>query len=133
MPFTTITNNNILKYLFGQTGFTPPSNFYIALSKTQPNVNGTGVTEPSGGGYARVQVANTTTNWTTSTASALSNSVQVEFADSTADWGTITYICLYDAITGGNLIGFGALTSAKTVQSTTTVLFAPSTLNIAMS
>lgn len=128
MPATTYLNNLELNYSLGQTSYTPATTLYIALSTTSPNINGTGVTEPSGGAYARIAITNNKTNLTTSTNATLNNAIQIEFPESTASWGTVTNVCIYDALTGGNLLYFGALTASKIVQSATTVLFATGTL-----
>ena len=131
MPATTYLNNLELNYSLGQTSYTPATTLYIALSTTSPNINGTGVTEPSGGAYARVAVANNKTNWSTSTVSTLSNNNNIEFPESTANWGTITNVCVYDAATGGNLLYFSALTASRIVQVETSLLFVTGKLSFA--
>ena len=40
-----------------------PATWYFGLSTTTPNDDGTGFTEPSGGGYARVAKTNDATNF----------------------------------------------------------------------
>lgn len=96
-----------------------PSRLYLGFSKTTPNLAGGNVTEPSGNGYARVPLSalGTPTN------GLVSNTAQVEFAESTAAWGTLTHYVVYDALTGGNLLMYGALTSTRTVEGNTVMLF----------
>lgn len=65
--------------------------------------------EVSGGNYARVQ-CNSLTVSEDVTYIDLTNSVAITFPVATADWATqttyaITQIGLYDALTGGNLLG----------------------------
>lgn len=68
MPFTAYSDDALLNSLFGKTsnfgalGSAPT--FYVGVSSTTPNPNGTGVTEPSGSGYARV--ATTAASWNAS-------------------------------------------------------------------
>lgn len=124
--------NRIIDRNFGNTNFTPPATLYVALSTTTPSADGTGVTEPSGGGYARVSVTNNKTNFTTSSNGVLSNAVQLSFPESSSAWGTITHICMYDASTGGNLLYYDTLTPSRSVQSLTTFLLAAGQLQISM-
>jgi hypothetical protein len=39
----------------------------------------------------------------------------VEWPVAGGSWGTITSIAIFDAVTGGNMIGYAALTSSKTI------------------
>lgn len=132
MPATTFLANQILNYNIGQTGYTLPSNFYIGLSTTQPNANGTGITEPTGGGYSRVSVANNKQNFSVSAMGTLSNLAQIEYNESTGNWGTVAYILIYNAITGGDLLWYGAFVSSKIVQSGTALIIAPNTLTFSL-
>lgn len=124
----------ILNSLFAQTSnfgvlATPPA-FYVALSTTTPAISGgavTNVTEPSGGGYARV--ATTSGSWGSATEAApavLTNTAAVTFPVATADWSAaanMTYAVLYDAASVGNCLGFAALTTAKPVLNGDTASF----------
>ncbi len=96
-----------------------PSKMYIGFSKTAPNLAGGNVTEPTGSGYARVAL----NSLGAPTNGLVSNTAQVEFAESTAAWGTLTHYVIYDAATGGNLLMYGPLTSSRTVESQTIMLF----------
>jgi hypothetical protein len=92
--------NAALRHVLGVAAFTPPSTIYCALSTSTPNDAG-GVTEPSGGSYARQTVAFTVSGTTPTIAV---NSAMVSWPTATAPWGAITYVCLFDALTGGNLL-----------------------------
>jgi len=124
--------NKILDEQFGGTTLSPIATLYVGLSTTAPSADGTGVTEPSGGAYARVSVTNNKTNWDTSALGILDNDVAIQFVESTASWGTITHVVIYDAVTAGNLLYWEALTSSRTVAAATTVLFAIGGLIIKM-
>lgn len=96
-----------------------PTNYYIGLSSTTPTTSGTGVTEPSGGAYARVQMA----NMSQPSNGVITNTAAITFPESTRSWGTLTHYVVYDAATGGNLLFYGALANSRTVDSNTTIAF----------
>jgi len=127
-----VVANKILDYNFGKTAHTPPTTYYVGLSTTVVNINGTGNTEPSGGSYARVAITNNKTTFTTAATGTLKNDISISFPESSGAWGTITYVFISDAPTGGNIYFFEALPSAKTVQTATTVLFVAAALTFSM-
>ena len=59
-----------------------------------------------------------------------SNNGAITFPTPTAGWGTVTHFGIYDAASGGNLLFFGALTIAKTVNQADTVTFPAASLSI---
>ena len=126
MAITTYQANRLNNYLFGATSFTPNGTYYIGLSTTAINAAGTGVTEPTGGGYKRVAE----TNFTDSTGGIVQNKVQFEFPESTTAWGTITHVFISDGLTGGNILYYDALTTPRTVQTATILLFAINSMKI---
>ena len=130
MAITTYQANRLNNYLFGATSFTPNGTYYIGLSTTAVNAAGTGVTEPTGGGYKRVAVTNNKTNFTGSTGGIVQNKVQFEFPESTTAWGTITHVFISDSLTGGNILYYDALTTPRTVQTATILLFAINSMKI---
>lgn len=130
MSSTNYAENKLIDLLFGGTSLTPPNIWYFSLSTTTPNETGTGISEPSGGAYARVAVTNNKTNFGTASAGALTNAAAITFPESTASWGTITHIVLYDASTGGNVWYWEALPVSKAVAANTTVYFAVGSLTI---
>ena len=124
------TENKILDLLFGATALTPPNNYFVALSTTTPNETGPGITEPTGGAYARVAITNNKTTFGTASAGALTNAIAISFAESTASWGTITHIVFYDALNSGNVWFWEALPVSKSVAAYTTVYFSVGSLTI---
>ena len=132
MAITTYQANRLNDYLFGSTSFTPNGTYYIGLSTTAINAAGTGVTEPTGGGYQRVAVTNNKINFTDSTGGIVQNKVQFEFPESTTAWGTITHVFIADSATtgGGNILYYDALTTPRTVQTATILLFAINSMKI---
>ena len=90
--------------------YVPVATVYIGLHLNATNDNNTG-TEVTGGSYARTSVS-----FSAPSGGSTSNSATVTFPTSTASWGTVTHFGIYDAIVAGNLLYWGALTTAKTVD-----------------
>ena len=109
MSFSNYLENKLLLHTFGATAYTAPTTLYLAIHTTNPAEDNTG-TEVSGSAYARQTVAFTVT---TSTAS---NTAAVEFPTATGSWGTLTHVGVYDALTGGNLLAYAALTTSKIIS-----------------
>lgn len=120
--------NALLNHIFGKGTYTPPTNIYVELSTTAPTDAGTNVTPPSGGGYARKQTA--PADWNTGSGRIIDNANAIEFAEASASWGTLSHFALFDAASGGNFLGWGALTTPKAVDSGDTARFAAGDLNV---
>ena len=110
MSFSNYLENKVLDHVFGGSAYTAPATLYVGLFTSDPGETGSG-TEVSGGSYARQTITFTVTG------SQASSSAAVEFPTATASWGTITYAAVYDAVSGGNLLASGALTTSKTIDS----------------
>lgn len=83
-----------------------PTGLWIGLSTTTPNIDGTNVTEPSSsGGYARVKL----TSLSEPSNGVVTNPNAIVFNKSTTDWGVLSHYVIYDAQSGGNLLGFSHL------------------------
>jgi hypothetical protein len=126
MPFTDVLDTKVVQHAFGAVAWTADTDYYVALSTTTPvQAKGSAApywnfTEPSGGGYARVTVANNTTNWVAAatqpaTGYEVDNGVAITFPAPTASWGTVTYFGLFSAATTGTLVAYGALTTSKAI------------------
>jgi hypothetical protein len=111
---TDYSNNKVLDLFFGSSIFTPPPTLYLGLSMTSANKGGSYI-EPSGGGYARVAVANNSTNFPTSSGGTKANAAVITFPAPTADWGAVQSLFITDAPTGGNVLASADLTVPKTV------------------
>ena len=128
-------SNPILNLLFGATALsTNPGTFYMGLSTTTILADGSGATEPTGGAYARVALANNKTTFSVASTGTLTNLITISFAESTLSWGTITYVFLASAGTTGvnDIWYFEALPTPKAVASQTTVSFSPSALTVSL-
>jgi hypothetical protein len=118
--------NKLVDWLMRAQTFTPPTDLYIALYTSAPSDTGGG-TEVSGGSYARVQITSALSAWagtqsagsttaSSGTGGQTSNNGAITFPAPTANWGSITHFGIFDAATSGNLLIYGALNVAKTVN-----------------
>jgi hypothetical protein len=114
--FTDYVNNKVLDLFLGAVPYTPPSTLYFGLSQNLANKGGS-VAEPTAGGYARVALANNTTNLPPALGGTKGNAVAIQFPSPTANWGTITTVFIADASTGGNILAMADLTASKTISS----------------
>jgi hypothetical protein len=120
--------NKLIDHVFRAVSYTAPSAIYVGLFTTAPNDANSGGVEVSGGSYARVNLAPSTTNWaatngattttnpSSGTSGTTSNNSAITFAAPTANWGTIVAVGVYDASTSGNLLFYANLTASKTVN-----------------
>jgi hypothetical protein len=109
----------VLDAVFGQTALPAIGTTYIALYTVIPTDVNAGGTEVTGGSYARVAFTNNTTNWPAATGTnpaSKANGVAVTFPAPTANWGVVVGFAIYDALTVGNELAWGALTVNKTIN-----------------
>jgi hypothetical protein len=119
MSFSNYAEGVVLDHVFGKTVFTQPT-LYLAVSTANPLDTNAGIAEPVGNGYARVTTA--PANWSR-TAGVMSNGVEFAFPEATGSQGTLTHFALFDALTAGNLVAHGALTTPKAIASAETLRF----------
>lgn len=127
--FSDYWENEVLDHLFGKGVYTPPT-IYVGLSTADPGDDGTGLSEPVGNGYARMQTA--ASDWSTASGGLLGNINAITFAAATGNWGTVTHFALFDAASAGHMLTHGALTQAKTINSGDVARFAGGDLSIAL-
>lgn len=123
---TNYLENKLIDQIFRGQAFSFPATLYIALFTSTPSDTGGG-TEVSGGSYARVGLACSLTNWagtqsagstvaSNGTGGTTSNNVAITFPTPTAAWGSITHFAIFDALSAGNMLFWGALNTPKTVN-----------------
>jgi len=107
----------IRKHIYRTGSFTKPTVLAHALYTAAPGEAGGG-TEVAGGSYARVDRPPLDANWTAASATdgLTDNAADITFPAPTADWGQITHFAQLDALTAGNFLIYGALTTPKTVN-----------------
>lgn len=128
---TTYFLNQIMGNLF-HTKESPalPSSYYIGLSSTSPNINGTCAGEPStsGTGYSRVLL----NNLSAPSNGVIKNTASITFNESVTDWGIMRYYVVYDARTGGNLLFYGNLSMSRTIEPNTILTIKTGELTITL-
>jgi len=133
MSSTNFSKNYTQDFLFGATSFSPPANYYIALSTTSISSSGSNMTEPTAAGYARVIIPNTKSYFTQSVSGCLVNSGSIVFPISTGSWGTIVDVALCDGLTSGSVWYFTTLLVPKVIQDSTVVSFSASAITVSQS
>jgi len=127
--FSDYWENKILDHIFGNGSYTPPT-IYVGLSTADPIDSGSGLAEPSGNGYARVQTS--ASDWNTASNGSLNNVGNITFAQATGNWGTITHFAMFDAAMAGNMLAHGALSQSKSIGESDTARFEAGDLNISL-
>ena len=128
---TTYFLNQVMGNLF-KTKETPalPSEYYIGLSSTAPNISGGNVTEPlSNSGYKRVRLE----NLSEPTDGVITNEQAISFDESTANWGTMSHFVIYDALEAGNLLMYDTLSTPRNVEAATIVTIKANSLTLTLS
>ena len=111
MSFSNSTETLVLNWLLTDGSATRPTAWYLALFTSNPDEDGSGTeVSTSGTAYARQTAAFTVSGNTAS------NSAAIEFPTATASYGTVSHVGVYDASTGGNLIAYAALSTAKVID-----------------
>lgn len=118
--------NALINAILRNTSYTSPATVYVGLYISDPTDANIG-TEVSGGSYAREAVT-----FSAPSNGVSSNSVLIEFNQATANWGTVAYMGISDALTGGNLLFHGALTSSKVIENGDVFKFDASALSVTL-
>ncbi|MBN2138415.1 MAG: hypothetical protein JW720_11470 [Sedimentisphaerales bacterium] len=127
--FSDYLEDRLLDHVFGKGDYTPGT-IYVALSTQDPLDDGSGLAEPAGNGYARVQT--TPAKWNPASGGAIGNADAVTFGEATGDWGNVTHFAVMDALSGGNMLAGGALAESRSLGSGDTLEFSPGGLNVTL-
>lgn len=119
--------NALVNHVLRNTALTSPVTVYAGLWTSSSSLAaleaGTLTNEATGGSYVRKAITfSAPSNGTTS------NSGAITWTNMPAT--TITYVAVMDALTVGNVLFYGALASAKTLNSGDTFQFDATTLSI---
>lgn len=106
--------NELLDHVLGGENYIRPATVYIALYTVTPTDAGGG-TEVAGASYERKAVTNNSTNWPAAAGGSKSNGTLIEFVTAEEGWGAIVAWGIFDALTGGNLTWWGAVTTEKEI------------------
>ncbi|MFQ6036438.1 MAG: hypothetical protein ACE5NM_11430 [Sedimentisphaerales bacterium] len=127
--FSNYWEDKILDHIFGKASYTPAT-IYVGLSTADPLDDASGLAEPTGNGYARVQTAEA--DWNAASNGTVDNANDITFPEATGSWGSITHFALFDAATAGNMLAYGSLSVSKTINTADTAKFAAGDLVITL-
>lgn len=133
--FTDVYENSLLDHVFRNQSYTPPATVYVGLFTAAPtDAYTSGVptgTEVSGGSYAR-----TSATFGAAASGSITNSGTVTFPTSSAAWNSgsnITHFGVFEASSGGTMIGWGSITTPQAVGAANiTLSFAASALTVTL-
>ena len=102
---------------------TIPYELYVALSSTEPAIDGTGVTEPlPETGYTRAYIDNSNLVFNTANEqNAVTNHCKIYFPESILPWNDIKYYAIFDESENGNLLMYGTLSKTLNIPIKTIV------------
>ena len=121
---TNYLENKLIDHFLGTTSYTMPADVYVALFTVAPS-DAVGGTEVTGGSYAR-QIA----TFTAASSGATSNDSNIDFTGMPA--ATTVAIGIFDALTTGNMLLYGTLTTNKTTDAGDTLRIATGDLDISI-
>ena len=120
--------NKVLDHVLMNTAYSQPANLYIGLWTADNGLEqGTLTAEVSGGSYARKLVT-----FDAASGGSAANAATVTFDAATANWGTITHVAVMDALTAGNVLFHGAVTTSKTIETGDTFQISSGNLTISL-
>lgn len=126
MSMSNYLENKLLEHTLRNISYTPPTTVYLALFTSDPGEDKTG-TEVSGGAYARKAIT-----FNAAASGAVTNSADILFDIATANWGTVSHVAVFDALTAGNMLYYGTLTTAKTINSSDQLKIVAGDLSISL-
>jgi hypothetical protein len=109
MSVANYAENKLLDAVFNNTSFavTMP---YIALHTADPGENGTTSEVTGTGGTVRIAAS-----FAAASSGSMVSDADITFAAATSSLGTVTHISIWDAVSSGNCLWSGALTSSQSV------------------
>jgi hypothetical protein len=103
---TDYLHQRVLSHTLGFGAYTMPTTIYVGLCTTLPSA-AVGGTEVSGGGYARQ--AGSPFALSSGRVDLAVNTAAIQYPPATVSWGAIGWFELWDAVTSGNRLYWGAL------------------------
>ena len=123
--------DHVLRY--SSAPYTAPTTLYVGLfTNTSGNAAtnleaGTLTDEVSGGSYVRKTIT-----FSAASSGSSASAATVTFDAASANWGTVTHVAILDASTSGNVLFWGAVTSAKTIETGDTFQITAGSLTISL-
>jgi len=138
---STYLEAKVLNHVLTSTSYSAPSTRYVALfNNTSGNALAnlqqgiiTDEVSTSGTAYARQTVTFALASPSTGAGpSSSATNATVTFPTATASFGSITHVAVMDASTSGNVLFFGAVTTAKQIDTGDTFQITSGNLTIAL-
>lgn len=121
---TNYLESKLIDHFLGTTTYTKPTNVYVGLFTVTPG-EAAGGTEVTGGSYAR-QIA----TFGAASSGSTTNSGNIDYTNMPA--ATTVAIGIFDALTSGNMLLYGALTTNKTTDAGDTLRIATGSLSVSI-
>lgn len=128
--------NKLLDHVLTATAYTQPSRYLALFTGTAATVKAnleagtlTDEVSTSGTAYARKAIT-----FSAASSGSTSNSATVTFDAATASWGTVTCVAVMDGDTegSGNVLFYGEVTTAKTIDTGDTFQVSSGNLTISL-
>ncbi|MCA1490087.1 hypothetical protein I6F11_04035 [Ensifer sp. NBAIM29] len=138
MPLSTYAGNAIINHLVRGAQMTAPARVYVSIHTADPGLTGANeVTTAAWPSYARQDPAQggaVAAGFSSAENKATENLLSLLFSNYDGSGTlTITHFGIWDALTGGNLLWYGALTVSKTLNPTDEVIVYPTDLDLSVS
>jgi hypothetical protein len=117
----------VIRWLFDDVAVTRPTSWFVALHTADPGETGaTG--ELSGNGYARQSAT-----FTEDTNGLVDNDADITFGPNTgSNWGLVSHVSVWDAVSVGNCLAKGALSSSVTINVNDSLKIAAGALDVSI-
>ena len=126
MDFTNYLADKLVNVTVRNIGYTAPEKVYLALFKTNPTKESTGI-EVNGVSYTRPNVT-----FAEPVDGVTRNSGQISYAVATTDWGEAGWVGIMDSKEGGNLLYFAALDFTKNILTGDQLKFKPNEITLTL-
>lgn len=129
---TAYLQNSQLGHLFRTAAFTKPSALFVGLISSVTAIKTGAVTELSGGGYGRVALPPSDSNWADpeSNNGITSNLVEIRYQAATANWLPASHWGIWDAQTAGHPMLVAPFDSPRIILKDVTAVFGVGTLQV---
>lgn len=126
--FSNYLEDQITGWIAGTTFAAAPTATFVQLYSQDPGEGGSA----TGALYSRVSVASGAGSWTRGTGGngTITNASAVTITSSATATASATHVAVFTSATGGDLLFYGALTTAKTIASGDEVKFNASALTL---
>lgn len=129
MAMSDYLENKALDAFYGRTFSSFPATIYAQLHTGNPGEAGTANVH---GTFARVAIANDATHWPAAVAGAKQNGLKISWGGTAGVLGLpdATHVSLWDSLTAGNCLDYGALDAPLAVSDRAEVAILPGALTI---